>query len=64
MIDNEQRYEVTVKLTYAAEVFAGDPDDVFELAEQEKTFVRSELESVFGASGIITELNVVPVLGE
>lgn len=64
MIDNEQRYEVNVKLTYAAEVFPGDPDDVFELAEQEKSFVRSELESVFGSSVEITELNVVPALGE
>lgn len=64
MIDNEQRYEVTVKLTYAAEVYPGDPDDVFELAEQEKSFIRGELESVFGASGEISELSVVPVLGE
>jgi hypothetical protein len=64
MAANDQRYDVTVKLSYAAEVFPGDPDDVFQLADQERDFVRKELESVFGSSVEISELTVVPVIGE
>lgn len=63
MLD-DQRYEVTVKLSYEAAVFDGDPDDVFQLAEQEKDFIQKELESVFGSTVEINELAVVPVIGE
>lgn len=40
-----QKYRATVELTWSSEVFEGDPDDVFLLAEAERTFLVSVLES-------------------
>ena len=60
MIEPYQRYEVTVKFEFESEVFAGDPDDVYELAELEKDSVRTIIENSFeGVS--VTELKVDPL---
>jgi hypothetical protein len=40
-----QKYRATVELTWSSEVFEGDPDDVFLLAEAERTFLVSVLET-------------------
>jgi hypothetical protein len=42
---NAQTYEATVKLTWSSEIFEGDPDDVFELAGLEKTFLSAVLDT-------------------
>lgn len=47
-IDNRaepQKYRATVELTWSSEVFEGDPDDVFLLADAERKFLVSVLET-------------------
>jgi hypothetical protein len=61
MLGNYQTYEVNVKLTFEAPVFEEDPDDVFELADLEKTSVTQALTSVF-AECEIQNLEVTPVI--
>lgn len=43
--ENIQRYKATVNFTWSSEVFEGDPDDVFLLAEAEKKFLEAVCES-------------------
>jgi hypothetical protein len=47
MITPYQRYEATVKFSFESEVFPGDPDDVFELAELEKDSIESIIRASF-----------------
>ena len=42
---NTQKYRAVVQLEWSSEIFDGDPDDVFELAEAEKLFLASVLDS-------------------
>lgn len=49
MIENTaepQKYRAVVELTWSSEVYEGDPNDVFQLAEDERNFLVSVLESV------------------
>lgn len=43
--DNIQYYKATVNFTWSSEVFEGDPDDVFLLADAEKNFLQAVCES-------------------
>lgn len=63
MITNFQEYEVTLKLRYSSEVFPGDPDDVYELAELEKAAAIVDIKLAFPDSEII-DLEISPVIGE
>lgn len=42
---NVQKYRAIVQLEWSSEVFEGDPNDVFELADAEKLFLSSVLDS-------------------
>jgi hypothetical protein len=63
MIGDYQKYEVTAKFTFEAEVFPEDPNDVYQLAELEKgsleEFLRSSVPDIE-----LQELTVTPVIGE
>lgn len=67
MTGNYQTYTATVEITYSSEVFEGDPDDVFQLADLEKGWVEDQMLSLVeafdsyekDASFIVT--SVVPV---
>lgn len=63
MLGDYQKYEVTVKFTFESEVFPEDPDDVYELAQLEKTSVIAELGIAF-PDLIVEEITVEPVIGE
>lgn len=63
MQTNFQEYEVTLKLRYTSEVFPGDPDDVYELADLERYAVVTELNLAFPDSEILS-MSIDPVLGE
>lgn len=63
MLGAYQKYEVTVKFTFEAEVFPEDPDDVFELAELESKSVATELSIAFPELEV-QELTVAPVVGD
>jgi hypothetical protein len=43
MAENYQTYTATVEITYSSEVFPGDPDDVFQLADLEKPWLEDTL---------------------
>lgn len=70
MAENYQTYKATIEITYSSEVFPGDPDDVFELANLEKPWVEDQAMSFIeyfdsrekDASFVI--VSVVPELGE
>lgn len=64
MLGDYQKYEVTVRYTYEAEVFPEDPDDVFELAKLEETSVATQLSLALPDLLEIRELTVAPVIGE
>lgn len=40
MAENYQTYTATIEVTYSSEVFEGDPDDVFLLADLEKPWIE------------------------
>lgn len=63
MLGDYQKYEVTVKFTFEAEVFPEDPDDVFELAQLEEKSVAEQLSIAFPELEIL-DLTVSPVIGE
>ena len=63
MLGDYQKYEVTVKFTFEAEVFPEDPDDVFELAQLEEKSVAEQLSIAFPELEILG-LAVSPVIGE
>jgi hypothetical protein len=63
MLGDFQKYEVTTKFTFEAEVFPEDPDDVYQLAKLEAKSVAEQLGIVFPELEI-KELAVVPVIGE
>lgn len=63
MLGDFQKYEVTAKFTFEAEVFPEDPDDVYQLAELEEKSVREQLGIAFPDLDV-QELSVVPVIGE
>lgn len=63
MLGAYQKYEVTVKFTFEAEVFPEDPDDVFELAQLESKSVATELSIAFPELEI-QNLAVTPVVGD
>lgn len=64
MLGDYQKYEVTVRYTYEAEVFPEDPDDVFELAKLEETSVATQLSLALPDLLEIRELTIAPVIGE
>lgn len=43
--DNIQHYKATVTFSWSSDVFEGDPDDVFLLADAEKNFLEAVCES-------------------
>ena len=49
MAENYQTYTATVEITYSSEVFEGDPDDVFQLADLEKGWIEDQLLSLVEA---------------
>lgn len=61
MLGNYQRYEVTVTFSFDSEVFPDDPDDVFELAQLEKTSVESIIKTSFDEVEI-ESLSVEPII--
>jgi hypothetical protein len=63
MLGDFQKYEVTAKFTFEAEVFPEDPDDVYQLAELEAKSVATQLGIAFPDLEV-QELNVAPVIGE
>ncbi len=63
MLGDYQKYEVTVKYTFEAEVFPEDPDDVFELAKLEEKSVAEQLSIAFPELEI-QDLTVAPVIGD
>lgn len=66
MLGDYQKYEVTAKFTFEAEVFPEDPDDVFELARLELDSVEAEIFASF-PSAQMKELRinpVVPIIGD
>lgn len=40
MATNYQTYTATIEVTYSSEVFDGDPDDIYQLADLEKPWVE------------------------
>jgi len=70
MATNYQTYTATVEITYSSEVFEGDPDDVYQLADLEKAWVNDTLMSAVEpfdseekqASFVV--VSVVPEIGE
>jgi hypothetical protein len=64
VLGDYQKYEVTVRYTYEAEVFPEDPDDVFDLAKLEETSVATQLSLALPDLLEIRELTVAPVIGE
>ena len=40
MAENYQTYTATIEITYSSEVFKGDPDDVYQLADLEKGWIE------------------------
>lgn len=66
MLGNYQRYEVTVKFAFDAEVFPEDPDDVFELANLEEKSVAEALSTTFDEVEIdyITVEPIITVLAK
>lgn len=63
MLGDYQKYEVNVKFTFESEVFPEDPDDVYELANLEKTSLLTDLKVSF-PSIEVKDLTVVPVIGD
>jgi hypothetical protein len=64
MAQNFQKYEATIKLTYSSEVFPGDPDDVFELANLERPWVdqAAQLLAEEFEDGFVELLELKPIL--
>lgn len=60
MLGDYQRYEVTVKFAFESEVFPEDPDDVYQLADLEKSSVEQALRTVFD-DVVIDSLTVEPI---
>lgn len=63
MQTNFQEYEVNVRLRYTSEVFEGDPNDVYELADLERATAVTAIQIAFPDSELY-ELTVDPVIGE
>lgn len=64
MAQNFQTYEATIKLTYQSEVFPGDPDDVYELANLERPWVDQAAQVLAEEfeDGFVELLELKPVL--
>lgn len=70
MATNYQTYTATIEVTYSSEVFEGDPDDVFQLADLEKVWIENQMMSIASdfdsdekdASFVV--VNVVPAVGD
>lgn len=61
--ENIQSYKATVTFTWSSEVFEGDPDDVFLLAEAESKFLEAVCESaVLSLNPVDAEFNIISVL--
>jgi hypothetical protein len=66
--NNTQTYRAVVTFEWSSEVFEGDPDDVFELAEAEKKYLEGICASAADALsvdyGVYTVNSIEPVLGD
>lgn len=66
--DNIQNYKATVNFTWSSEVFEGDPKDVFQLAADEKVYLKQLCEDAATAlnpeDGEYEIVSVEPDLGE
>lgn len=64
MAQNFQTYEATIKLTYRSEVFPGDPDDVFELANLERPWVDQAIQGLAEEfeDGFVELMELKPIL--
>lgn len=56
-----QKFSATVTLTWEAELFPGDPDDMYEVAELEKTALYEGLRASLGSGFEIKIQRVSPV---
>lgn len=60
--ENIQSYKATVTFTWSSEVFEGDPDDVFLLADAEKKYLEAVCESaVLSLNPVDAEFTIVSV---
>jgi len=70
MATNYQTYTAHIEVTYSSEVFEGDPDDVFQLADLEKPWIEDQLMSLVEAfdsdekQASFVVVSVVPEIGE
>lgn len=70
MATNYQTYTATIEVTYSSEVFEGDPDDVYQLADLEKNWVEGVAMNFIDQfdsnekDAAFVVVNVVPVTGE
>jgi hypothetical protein len=70
MAENYQTYTATIEITYSSEVFDGDPDDVYQLADLEKGWVEEQAMSFIGdfdspeKDAAFVVVSVVPEIGE
>jgi hypothetical protein len=58
---DSQKFTATINLTWDAELFPGDPDDMFEIADLEKEALYDGLRGALGSSFDIQIRKVVPV---
>jgi hypothetical protein len=63
MLGDYQKYNVSVKFSFEAEVFPEDPDDVYDLAKLEEKSVVEQLSIAFPELEI-EKLDIEPVIGE
>lgn len=61
---NTQEMAVTLKFTYPAEVFPGEEDDMFAVADQEQEFFVKEFERFLDEFNLSSgpEVNITPIL--
>lgn len=70
MATNYQTYTATIEITYSSEVFEGDPDDVFQLADLEKVWIEDQMMSIASdfdsdeKDAAFVVVNVVPAVGD
>jgi len=49
MATNYQTYTATIEVIFSSEVFEGDPDDIYQLADLEKAYMEDKLMSLVEA---------------
>lgn len=66
MAKDTQKYKALIEIEYITDVFEGDPDDVYELADLEKPeldrFINSSLEEYSPAGYTCKVISLEPVI--